>query len=260
MIPKIIHYFWFGGNEMPLTEKTFIDNWKKLCPDYKFILWNEKNYDIHKNKFIEEAYQNKKYSFVTDFARLDVIFQFGGFYFDTDVELIKPLEQFLSLKTFFGFENDRCINTGHGFGSEPRSNVIKTMMETYQNRRFVLEGNFFDTTPCTVTETKVLKEYGIEINNRFQNLLDVTVFPSDYFSPIDYDTNRIFLTKNTVSIHHYHASWLDKFHKKSITKKQYLFSKFGVHLGKILYFPFKIYYSIRAYGFKIIALKIKKEK
>ena len=123
MIPKVIHYCWFGGNELPELAMKCIDSWKKFCPDYEIKQWNEKNYDLDSSRYIKEAYKNKKWAFVSDYARLDIIYNNGGIYLDTDVELIGKLDEFLDEKCFLAAEREEYVNTGLGFGAE-KGNVV----------------------------------------------------------------------------------------------------------------------------------------
>ena len=128
MIPKIIHYCWFGGNEIPENDKKCIESWKKYCPDYKIIRWDESNYDYKKNSYMREAYEAKKWGFVPDYARLDIIYNYGGIYLDTDVELLKSLDEILDCEGFFGFESENLVNLGLGFGAVKGNEIIRDMM------------------------------------------------------------------------------------------------------------------------------------
>ena len=148
MIPKIIHFFWFGDKELPDRDKKNIETWKKYCPDYEIKLWNEKNYKIPDIQYVQDAYKRQKWGHVSDYARLDVLYQYGGIYFDTDVEVVKNLNPLLNLKGFIGFENGINLNTGQGVGAEPGNSVIKGMMDAYHERKFLKEDNTCDLTPC----------------------------------------------------------------------------------------------------------------
>ena len=144
MIPKKIHYCWFGENEKPLLVIECIKSWQKYCPDYEIMEWNSKNYDVHKNKYMEQAYQAKRWGFVSDYARLDIIYQYGGIYLDTDVELIRSLDDLLETDGYIGFEkkvDEECdevyVNTGQGFGASAFHPVVKAMMDIYKEIDFV---------------------------------------------------------------------------------------------------------------------------
>lgn len=208
MIPKIIHYCWFGGNELPKSAQKCIDSWKKYCPDYEIIEHNESNYDISKNTYMKEAYEAKKWAFVSDVARLDAIYQYGGIYLDTDVELLKPLDPFLNAKGFMGFEDKKQVATGLGFGAEPKSEIVKLMLSDYENIHFVNSENSYDLTPCPVRNTKTLTEIGLIPNGTHQEIQGFVFYPRDVFSPKEHTSGRLkYKTKKTVSIHHYDASW-----------------------------------------------------
>ena len=125
MIPKKIHYCWFGNNSMPDEYIKYIDGWKKLCPDYSIIRWDESNYDVNKHPFISKAYKDRKWAFVSDYARLDIIYNNGGIYLDTDVQLIKNIDELRRFRAYVGFEAESFINTGLGFGAEKGNIFIK---------------------------------------------------------------------------------------------------------------------------------------
>ena len=127
MIPKKIHYCWFGRGEKPKLARRCIASWKKFCPDYEIIEWNEDNFDINTNAYMQMCYEQKRYAFLTDYLRLLIIQEHGGVYFDTDVEVVKPLDDLLDSGAFFGFETDQYVNTGEGFGAEAGHPVVRQM-------------------------------------------------------------------------------------------------------------------------------------
>ena len=131
MIPKKIHYCWFGRGEKPALAKKCIASWKKYCPDYEIIEWNEDNFDINYNAYTKYCYENKKWAFLSDYVRLLVVYEHGGIYYDTDVEALKSFDDLLTYKAYFGFENEEHINTGIGFGAEKEHTVLKSMLEMY---------------------------------------------------------------------------------------------------------------------------------
>lgn len=208
MIPKKIHYCWFGGNPLPEDIKQYIESWKKYCPDYEIIRWDESNYDIHKNFYVEQAYQNKKWAFLTDYARLDIIYEHGGIYLDADVELVQGLDDLLKNKCYMGMEQVGTVNTGLGFGAEPKQPFLKENMELYeQKENFIKEDGTFKPPICVKVTTKLLQNYGLKKQNEIQKIQDVTIYPTDYFCPLKMGTNKLTITDNTHSIHHYAASW-----------------------------------------------------
>lgn len=231
MIPKIIHYCWFGGNLLPELAQKCIASWKKFLPDYEIKEWNEKNFDFSSNDYVKEAYENKKWAFVTDYVRLWAVFNFGGVYMDTDVEILKPLDEFLKLKTFSGFESSNAIPTGIMAG-EKRNHWFELQLDYYKNRHFVKRDGNLDLTTNVTTITNITEEnYKISLNNTLQDLGDVVFYPSDYFCPMDYKTGILKLTKNTVAIHHFAGSWLSDEQKEeskivyAIYKKHKIFGR-----------------------------------
>ena len=206
MIPKIIHYCWFGKNSYPPIVRKCIASWRKFCPDYEIKLWNESNYDIYKNDYLKEAHQAKKWAFVSDYARLDIIYKEGGFYLDTDVELIRPLDELLRLDGFVA-SDEYGINTGVGFGAHKKHPTIKKMLDLYQHKTF-LTPRGIDTTPCTVLNTKIFLEEGYKPNHAHPLYVEnIRIFPQEYFSPIKGATSELNITPNTYAIHWSSLSW-----------------------------------------------------
>lgn len=209
MIAKKIHYFWFGGKELPELAKKCIESWKKYCPDYEIIEWNETNYDLNKNEFVKYTYEHGMYAFLTDYARLDIIYKEGGIYLDTDVELVKSLDDLLDCAAFLGMESAGRVATGLGFGAKKHNKIIKENKEYYENNPFLDEqGNFIRTT-CVDITTNILKKHGLKDQNEIQDLKDAIVYPTQYFCPLDYASGHLHQTKNTYSIHWYGGSWLN---------------------------------------------------
>lgn len=208
-IPKIIHYCWFGGKPLPDLAKKCIDSWRKFCPDYEIKEWNEQNYDVRKIPYTTQSYDAKKYAFVSDYARLDIIYEHGGIYLDIDVELIKPLDNLLNLIGFIGFEEGKNCNTGAGFGAVPKLPIIKEFLDYYNKLNFVLDNGKFDTTTCTMHQTNLLLKKGLLQNNSMQELEGLTIFPDEYFCPKDLHTGELHKTKNTYSIHHFGGFWAE---------------------------------------------------
>ena len=195
-IPKTIHYCWFGGGEKSALFEKCIESWKKYCPDYEIVEWNENNFDVSMNPFVKEAYENKKWAFVADYCRLWAIYNFGGVYFDTDVELIKNIDEVLENQVFFCFENKVNINTGLGFGAVKKSKIIKAMMKDYD------DADGLDLTPCPVVNTRALKKLDEDTFKK------IKLYSAEYFCPLNYDTGKLNLTDKTYAIHWYDGSWL----------------------------------------------------
>lgn len=209
MIPKIIHYCWFGDKPMPKMAKKCLKSWKKYCPDYEIKLWNEKNFDLNCNQYIKEAFEAKKWAFITDYARLYIVYHYGGIYLDTDVELVHPLDSLLDCHAFFGIEAtpNKCIATGLGFGAEKGHLMVKEILEQYDDIHFKLEDGQYDLTPCPDRNTLIFEKYGYQHQDKCQKINGVQVLASEYLCPKDFKTNQLHITDKTLSIHHYDGSW-----------------------------------------------------
>lgn len=269
MIKKTIHYCWFGRGQKPELAIRCIESWKKYCPDYEIIEWNEDNFDINSNLYVKQAYENKKYAFVTDYVRLFVLYNYGGIYMDTDVEVLKPLDLFLKHRAFSSFESNKLIPTGI-MASEKGNKWIKDLLDEYKNIKFIDDNGNFDLKPNTNRITELsLKKYGLVLNNSYQELDDgaVTIYPYDYFCPKSVETYQINLTENSYTIHHFSGSWLNSIEKNKIEMlnkimtdnvKKYGIDK-GTRKGKIK-FRLKFYSSHPVYFLKKINQKIFKKK
>ena len=208
MIPKIIHYCWFGRNPLPKLAVKCIESWKKNLPDYEIKEWNEDNFDLDMFPYVREAYDNRKFAFVSDVARLYALYTEGGIYMDTDVEVLGTLDPFLNHNAFSGFEDDENIPTGL-MASEKRGQWAKDNLDYYQNRHFVLADGSFDLTTNVTTITRYMLKRGLKQNNTLQNFPGlITFYPKDYFCPKSHQDGKIYLTKNSVTIHHFAGSWL----------------------------------------------------
>lgn len=211
MIPKVIHYCWFGKNILPEIALKCIDSWKRYCPDYEIIEWNESNYDVNKHSYLKEAYDAKKWAFVSDCARLDIIYNNGGIYLDTDVELVGSLDAFLNNECFLAAETTGFVATGLGFGAVRKSEIVKKMLDEYKGARFRLPSGAYDSLPCPRRNTEPLFKMGFKYSEKdVWKGEGVVVFPPEYFCPIEYDTKQLKITEKTVSIHHYSGLWISK--------------------------------------------------
>jgi len=210
MIPKIIHYCWFGRNPKPKLAEKCIRSWKKHCPDYEIIEWNEDNYDIAEAPlYVRQAYEMKKWAFVTDYVRLQVVYENGGIYMDTDVELLKPLDFLLNNAAYFGFEDGIDINTGLGFGAQKGAPILKELMEDYSGIPFRKPDGDYDHTTCPTRNTKVLLRHGLSQDDSLQTLSGgILILPAIYLSPIDFETKFRRHSGETISIHWFSGSWL----------------------------------------------------
>lgn len=208
MIPKVVHYCWFGrGPKNELAIKC-IESWKKFLPDYEIKEWNENNFDVNMYPYAKEALENRKFAFVTDVVRLYALYTEGGVYMDTDVEVLKTYDPFLHHEMFSGFETNNYVLTGM-MAAEKGSIWAKELLEQYNDRHFVLEDGSFDLTTNTSVITEYMKFKGLLLNNKYQDFPGLcTMYPSEYFCPKDHTTGKIKCTKNTVCIHHFAGSWL----------------------------------------------------
>ncbi len=216
MIPKTIHYCWFGRGPKPRLAEKCIASWKKHCPDYEIIEWNEDNYDVTKNPYMAAAYQEKKWGFVPDYARLDIIYNHGGIYLDTDVEIVRSMDDLLDNEAFAGIEygetytSGAYIALGLGFGAEKHSQAIKAFLDSYENLSFYHEDGSLNLTPSPVINLACAEKMGFDRSNTLQRLEHLTIYPSEYFCPLDNISGELKRSKNTHTIHWFAASWAPK--------------------------------------------------
>lgn len=231
MIPKIIHYCWFGRNPLPELAQKCIASWKKYLPDYEIKEWNEDNFDVNIIPYTSEAYKAKKYAFVSDYARFWILYQYGGIYFDTDVEVIRPIDDIIGRGNFMGFETDpkprvkadaseASVNPGLGMGVAPGLGLIKKMLDYYEGRHFeFIPGGIGQLTIVHIA-TEVLLKAGLKLQQGIQQADNIWIYPAEYFCPINLKTGRIHVKPNTRTIHHYAGTWQDKhFSFKELIKK-----------------------------------------
>lgn len=207
-IPKVIHYCWFGGNPLPKAVEKCINSWKKYLPDYKIKEWNENNFPIENYIFAKQALEKKKFAFVSDVARLHALKNEGGIYMDTDVEVIKPLDELLNQTAFTGFETDDYLSSCV-IGSVKNGKWVEDFLSYYINRNFINEDGSLETISNTSILTKLMFAKGIKMNNTFQTIDNyVTFYTKEYFSPKSYINGALELTDNTYSIHHFAKTWI----------------------------------------------------
>lgn len=215
VIPKVIHYFWFGGKPLPARYQSFIDSWRKFCPDYEIIEWNETNYDFNRHPFTREAAKIKKWSKVASYARLDIVYKYGGINMDTDVEVIKPLDELLYNDAYIGFENRKLVNSGSGFGAVKNFPLIGELRDYFDNIPFIKSDGSYNLTACPEFETELLRKRGLNYDAQFQIIDRLAIYPSEYFSPKCIYSGLMNVTENTFSIHHYDGTWLAAHIKES---------------------------------------------
>lgn len=238
-IPSKIHYCWFGKNPLPEIAKKCIKSWEKYCPGFEIIEWNESNFDVKCCKYVSEAYEAKKWAFVSDYARFKILYENGGIYFDTDVELIKPINDLLQNGPYMGLERiltkvegaGFAVNPGLGLAAYPKLDLLNEMLSSYNNRHFVNEDGSLNYTTIVEYTTEVMRRHGLRDINKQQNIDGVIVYPCDYFAPKNYFTRELLITENTRSIHHYDGTWASR--KSIFFKKAKEFM--GPNLNKIIY-------------------------
>ncbi|WP_286145259.1 glycosyltransferase family 32 protein [Bacteroides caecimuris] len=213
MIPKIIHYCWFGGNPLPRSAQKCIDSWRKFFPGYEIKRWDESNYDVNVIPYTRDAYSAKKYAFVSDYARFDVLYREGGIYFDTDVEVIRSMDDIVEAGAFMGFETVKpgahvMVAPGLGLGTEPGNPLYAGILEHYRSSLFLLKDS--ESNPVTVVThaTQILNEYGLKDDDKsIQTIRGIKIYPPEYFCPRSTIDGKLYLTDNTRSIHHYAQTW-----------------------------------------------------
>ena len=231
MIPKIIHYCWFGRGPLPELAQKCIASWKKYLPDYEIKEWDEDNFDVNIIPYTAEAYKAKKYAFVSDYARFWILYQYGGIYFDTDVEVIRPINDVIERGNFMGFETDpkprlkadaseASVNPGLGMGVAPGLGIIKKMLDFYEGRHFEFVPGGIGQLTIVHIATEVLRKAGLKQQQGIQQVDNIWIYPAEYFCPINLKTDRIHVKPNTRTIHHYAGTWQDKhFSFKELIKK-----------------------------------------
>lgn len=249
VIPKIIHYCWFGNNPLPSKVKECIASWRKYFPDYEIKEWNETNFDLKSNLYAKEAYDSKKWAFVADYVRLYVLVKYGGIYLDTDVEMVKNMDLLLKYKGFCCFETKNQLCTAV-LACEPHFKLFEKWLHFYDTKVF----DFDYEEPNVLLFTRICQKYGLKLDNKRQSINGLQVFPSEYFSPKDYMTGEIVMTNNTFAIHHFSESWHSNLEIRMHKREQKIIQKFGysngIYISKIINFPFKVYNALVKRGVK----------
>lgn len=206
-IPKKIHYFWVGGNPIPESLQRCIDSWREYNPDYEILRWDESNYDFSVNSYMREAYEQKAWGFVPDYARLDIIYRYGGIYLDTDVETIRKLDVLLCDEAFFGMGSADRIGIGVGFGAAPQNELIRELRDYYKDKHFVNADGTQNRVPCYYYQHPIFERYGFRIRNEYQKIQGAVVYPPEVLSPKGTGGLGDFFSEKTVSIHHGAGTW-----------------------------------------------------
>ena len=216
---------------MPRISEKCIKSWEKYGGDFEIMRHDESNFDFTKNRYVCEAYEAKKWAFVSDYVRLKVVYEYGGVYLDTDVELIKPLKPLIENGGYMGFERESLIATGLGFAAEKGNPLIGELLRDYDDISFIKSDGTYDLTPCPDRNTQTIARLGMDIKNKNQTFMGIKFLPEEYLCPMDYYTGKTKITKNTYSIHHYTASWMSKTSKRTTFIKRII----GVKMYDKLY-------------------------
>lgn len=228
---KKIHYCWFGGKKLPSDVKKCIRTWKKMLPDYEIKEWNEQNFDVNICPFVKEAYQNKKWAFVSDYARIYALYTEGGIYFDTDMKIIKDVSNIVDKEMFLGFEDSGYVGTAVVGVKEKNTKYLKEILEYYNNlEHFYIQSIYNYANPVIIT--KILSKYKYIINEEGIKIYDnnVYIYPREYFYPLSYNyTERVF-TENTCMVHLFNGTWTSKGERRTVA----IYRKFGIRWGAII--------------------------
>ena len=245
MIPKVLHYCWFGKNPLPDLEKKCIDSWKKFCPDYQIMKWDESNFDVTSNEYIKAAYKNKKYAFVADYARFVVLRKFGGIYMDTDVEIIRAFpEELLFNHVFIGREEVDRINPGLIIGAEPDATFCKDMIEMYDGQSFYNSDGSLNCVTIVDYTSMYLSKKGWIPENKNQIIESIMLYTPEFFCPKSIKTGVTKISNKSLTIHHFNGSWFSEDEKKRTILQRKFNRILGFKVGsKVLgsYFYFKDY-------------------
>lgn len=216
-IPKIIHYCWFGGKEKPDSVKKCIESWKKFLPDYQLIEWNENNFNIEKLEYTKEAYVAEKYAFVSDVARIEALYQHGGIYMDTDVEVLKTFTPLLDARCILGMEEKEYVATSF-MAFEKEHPLVKQFLNLYESISFFYKNGQIITGTNVAKLTNLLIEKGFVQENYYQELEEgIKIYPKEFFSPYDYINCHYNITENSYCVHHFAVSWMSK--KEQVKKR-----------------------------------------
>lgn len=215
MIPKVIHYCWFGRGQMPKLALKCIESWKKYCPDYEIKEWNEDNFDVNAIPYTREAYEARKFAFVSDYARFWILYRYGGLYFDTDVEVIRPFDDIVARGPFMGCEQNASpgatlpsVAPGLGLGVNPGLGLYREILDLYAGLHFRNADGTLNLKTVVQYTTELLCQHGLQNKPEIQEVAGVWVYPKEYFNPTDMSNFKVCISKNTYSIHHYAGSWL----------------------------------------------------
>ena len=235
MIPKVIHYCWFGHTPLPTSAQKCIASWRKFFPDYEIREWNEENFDVNIIPYTAQAYQARKWAFVSDYSRMWILYHHGGLYFDTDVEVIAPMDDIIRRGPFMGIEVPGApgelpkVAPGLGLGVEAGHTIYRALLDHYTDQQFMdAEGHILGGT-VVAHNTQVLAEHGLKPTNDLQQVDGIWIYPVDYFNPLDDATGRLNKTSNTRSIHWYSKTWVSNYGPVRLWVTRWIHRLFGVN-------------------------------
>lgn len=224
MIPKVIHYCWFGGNPLPETAVKCIESWKKYCPNYEIRQWDESNFDVNCCTYVKQAYEAKKWAFISDYARFQILYEQGGLYFDTDVELIKPIDDLVEKGPFMGAERHTEglpeVNPGVGLAARAGMPLYRELIQAYHERKFLNADGSFNLITIVAYTTEVLRKHGLQNVQGVQNVEGLWIYPPEYFCPKDMVSGELTVTENTRSIHHFDGTWYSEEERYALELKR----------------------------------------
>ena len=273
MIPKVIHYCWFGGNELPDMAKKCISSWKTYFPDYEIKEWNETNFDVNCCLYVREAYEEKKWAFVSDYARFWILYNYGGIYFDTDVEVIASLDDIISHGPYMGIERStqtgfdgkrrfvKKVNPGLGIAAFPKMPIYAEILNEYSKRHFKMLDGTLDITTVVEHVTNILKKHGYCDSDEINIVGGISIYPFDFFGPLDYTTGKMNKTNNTRTIHWYSSTWFTwgQAMEKKIIQWSSHFGKASHYIERISTFPIRVFNKFTQLGVKNAAKFIVKK-
>lgn len=242
-IPKVIHYCWFGRKPLPELAIKCINSWKLYFPDYEIKEWNEDNFDVFSIKYTREAYESKKYAFVSDYARFWILYNYGGLYFDTDVEVIKDMDLIIMNGPFLGCEHSYIqgqdpsmlgVAPGLGIGSAPQMPLFKELIDYYSTLSFYNNDGSFNQTTIVQYTTNLLVKHGLKNTPHIQRCAGFNIYPKEYFCPIEYTTGELTVSDLTYTIHHYMASWITTRQRIYVLIKKKFGEKVAQFISRVL--------------------------
>lgn len=233
-IPKIIHFCWLSDEEYPELIQKCIESWKQKLPDYKIKCWSTENFDVNICQYTKEAFQAKKYAFVSDYIRLYALYEEGGIYLDSDIEVLKSFDSLLDNAAFTGFEKKSQV-AAWIFGSEKENPIFKEFLDYYTNKPFILPNGEYDLTPNPIPITEICVKHGLVLDGTMQNLNFIKIYPQDYFCPYSRAAEKLNITDNTYTIHYFNGTWISDEKKRIITKRKAVVKKYGKIIGYIYY-------------------------